>query len=728
MDSSFPDLLREHRVAAGLTQEALAERALLSSQAVGALERGDRRFPRRDTVVRIADALGLRDETREAFVAAAPSRSGHPKHATTRHRPQELPADTFGFIGRTGELAELDHGFTTAVVAVCGTAGVGKTALAVHWAHWVASAFPDGQLYMDLRGYDPDQPLAPAAALTALLRSLGFASADIPHEQAERANRYRTVLAERKMLVLLDNARDFEQIRDLLPGAPGSLAVVTSRDVLGELTVRHGAHRVTLDALTAADALRLLRVHIGPRVDAEPAAAAALVEQCARLPLALRIAAQLAATRPATTMATLAGELHDEQDRLALLDTGGPHGSAGAVLSWSYRHLPPAAARLFRLLAVHPGRHVDGYAAAALLDAPLGEARAVIATLARAHLLREVRPGRYDMHDLLRAYAASLPHDEPDAAARLSDYYVRAASAAMDEFAPFDHALRPAVPAGPAHLPAFGDRATALAWLDDERANLVAVGTVAHSVLFSRVLYRYLSIGAHYQEADALHAAALRASTLAERGDALVTYGVVLWRLGRSEEALTHYEEALPLMRAAGDRAGEARALVNQGVAYRWLGRHEEALACHRMAVEYLATTNDGWREARARDNLGLVHHSLGQYAEALAQQEHALALYRAADDPYGEAGVRSNLGVTCARLGRHAEALDHLERALASLRAVGDRRGEAETLNDLGTTLLALGQRAEAAERHRQALARADAIGDHHEHGRALEGLRLTR
>ena len=727
MDSSFPDLLREHRVAAGLTQEALAERALLSSQAVGALERGDRRFPRRDTVVRIADALGLHDEAREAFVAAAPSRGGTPRHpVATRHPPHELPADTFGFIGRADELAELDRGFATAVVAVCGTAGVGKTALAVHWAHWVASAFPDGQLYLDLRGYGPDQPLDPAAALTALLRSLGLGSADIPHEQAERANRYRTVLAERKMLVLLDNARDFEQIRDLLPGSSGSLTVVTSRDALGELTVRHGAHHVTLDALTTTEAHQLLRVHIGPRVDEEPAAAAALVEQCARLPLALRIAAQLAATRPATTMATLVGELHDEQDRLSLLDTGGPHGSAGAVLSWSYRHLPAEAARLFRLLAVHPGRHVDGYAAAALLDAPLGPARAVIAMLARAHLLREVRPGRYDMHDLLRAYAASLPHDEPEAEARLSAYYVRAAAAAMDGFAPFDRGLRPPVPAGSA--PTFPDRAAALAWLDEERWNLVAVGTRAHSVLFSRILYRYLSIGAHYQEADALHGAALRAASPSERGDALVTYGVVLWRLGRLDESLAHYEEALTLLRAAGDREGEARALVNQGLAYRWLGRFEEALECHRTAVDHMARTNDGWREARARDNLGLVHHSLSQYEEALEQQERALALYRAADDPYGEAGVRSNLGVTCARLGRHAEALDHLERALASLRDVGDRRGEAETLNDLGTTLLALGHRAEAAERHRQALTLADSIGDHQEHGRALEGLRLTR
>ncbi len=200
MDSSFPDLLREHRVAAGLTQEALAERALLSSQAVGALERGDRRFPRRDTVVRIADALGLHDEARDAFVAAAPSRGGTPRQASTTsaawHRPQELPADTFGFIGRTDELAELDRGFATTVVTVCGTAGVGKTALAVHWAHWVASAFPDGQLYLDLRGYGPDQPLDPAAALTALLRSLGVEGPWIAMATASGIQGYSVILSD----------------------------------------------------------------------------------------------------------------------------------------------------------------------------------------------------------------------------------------------------------------------------------------------------------------------------------------------------------------------------------------------------------------------------------------------------------------------------------------------------------------------------------------------------
>ncbi len=738
MDDSFRGMLRTYRIAAGLTQEALATRALLSEQAVGALERGERRFPRRDTVARIADALGLDGDARVEFVAAAPSRGGPRPAEPVGRVPRELPADTFGFIGRADELATLDRlPGSVGVVAVCGTAGVGKTALAVHWAHRSAPEFPDGQLYVDLRGYGPDQPLTPTAALTGFLRSLGIASSEIPMAQAERASRYRTLLAERRMLVVLDNAHDFAQVQDLLPGSSNSLVVVTSRDVLAGLTVRHGAHRVSLDALTTTEAHDLLRVHIGPHVDAEPLATAALVAECARLPLALRIAAQLAATRPAASMATLVGELADEGDRLALLDTGDPHGSATAVFSWSYHHLPADAARLFRLLGAHPGRQVDAYAAAALLDVELRAARSLIATLARAHLLREVGDGRYDMHDLLRAYAGSLAGAaEADAAlTRGYDYHVAASAAAMERFAPFDRHLRPAAPAGAAQVPRFADRAAALAWLDAERANLVALGAhgadhgrATHTGLLSRLLYRYLIIGAHYADAEHLYRAAVRVAAPQHRAEALTSHAIALWRLGRVDEALALYDLALAAVRATDDRMGEGRVLVNRGVTYRWLGRYDEAAEHHRRAIEIFVAAGDGWSEARARDNLGLVHYTVGGYADALEQQERALELYRAVGDPYGEAGVRSSLGVTCAQLGRHAEALDHHERALASHRAVGDRRGEAETLNDLGTTLLALGAPREASERHRQALARAEAVGDRYEHTRAREGMARCR
>jgi transcriptional regulator with XRE-family HTH domain len=412
--------IRSRRAAALLTQEELAHRAGVDARTIRDIETGRTTKPRASTVRMLVGALA----------AVVPHKDPRPALA----RPRELPPDTIGFTGRSGSLAELDrllglakpHPTAVVIAAVSGTAGVGKTALAVHWAHRMADAFPDGQLYADLRGYDPGQPVAPTDVLAAFLDSLG--GVDIPPGQAERASRLRTLLAERRMLILLDNAFDSEQVRDLIPGTPGSVVLVTSRDSLAGLVVRHGAHRVDLDPLPANEALALLRVSIGGRVHAEPVAATALAEQCARLPLALRIAAQLAATRPTATLAELVTELADQHHRLDLLDTGDPHSSVRTVFSWSYRHLPEPAARLFRLLGPHPGRDIDLPAAAALAGTDLRVARQHVDMLARANLLQETGRNRYGMHDLLRAYAARLardqdpPHTQPATLERLAGY------------------------------------------------------------------------------------------------------------------------------------------------------------------------------------------------------------------------------------------------------------------------------------------------------------------
>jgi DNA-binding SARP family transcriptional activator len=339
----------------------------------------------------------------------------------------QLPLDTGAFIGRAGELAALDRMLaatigrtaqgsqrdarpTAAVISVVwGTAGVGKTGLAVHWAHRVHGAFPDGQLYVNLRGCDPEQPVPAGVALAGFLRALGMEGPGIPLETDERAAAYRTLLDRRRMLVVLDNAATAEQVRPLLPGSPSSLVLVTSRDSQAGLVARHGAKRLDLDVLPLNDAVALLRVLIGGRADTAPAASARLARLCARLPLALRVAAELAAAVPAMTVAQLADEMADERRRLDLLDAGGdPRSAVRSVFSWSYRCLPTETARLFRLLGLHNGPDVDLSAAAALTASTHGQARRELEQLARGHMIHRAGPGRYVMHDLLRAYAADL--------------------------------------------------------------------------------------------------------------------------------------------------------------------------------------------------------------------------------------------------------------------------------------------------------------------------------
>ncbi|MCA1673826.1 MAG: AfsR family transcriptional regulator, partial [Actinobacteria bacterium] len=356
----------------------------------------------------------------------------------------------------------------------------GKTALALRWAHRVRGEFPDGQLYVNLRGYDPDQPLVATDALAGFLRALGMAGQHIPLEVDERATAYRSLLDGRRMLIVLDNASSVEQVRPLLPGSPSCLVVVTSRDSLAGLVARHGARRLELDLLPAEDAVALLRALIGERVEAEPEAAAALAGQCAWLPLALGVAAELAATRPTVSLAQLVSELADHQRRLELLDAGGdPRTAVRAVFSWSYQHLPVETARAFRLIGLHPGLDLDPYAAAALTDTSRDHAQHLLDLLARAHLIQSTSSGRYGMHDLLRAYATHLvtiedPENERRAAlTRLFDHYLGTAAAAMDIFIPAEQYRRPCIPPLATPSPPMSDPTTARAWLDAERATLV---------------------------------------------------------------------------------------------------------------------------------------------------------------------------------------------------------------------------------------------------------------
>ncbi|MGH3898786.1 MAG: ATP-binding protein, partial [Pseudonocardiaceae bacterium] len=515
--------------------------------------------------------------------------------------PAQLPPAVEVFTGRSQELVELDHLLartadqataaqvtgrdSTSVVisAVSGTAGVGKTELALRWAHRVRGEFPDGQLYVNLRGFDPDQPLSAADALAGFLRALGLAGQNIPVEVEERAAAYRSLLNGRRMLVVLDNASSVEQVRPLLPGAPSCVVVVTSRDSLAGLVARHGAQRLDLDLLPLEDAVALLAALIGGRVRAEPEAAATLAQLCARLPLALRVAAELAAARPTITLAQLIGELADEQRRLELLDAGGDARTAvRAVFSWSYQHLPAAAARAFRLIGLHPGPDFDPYAVAALAGTSLDQAQQMVDLLARARLTRDPRPGRYGMHDLLRAYATHLADvedseaDRHAALTRLFDHYLATAAAAMDTLVPAEQHRRPRVPPPAIPTPPMPDPATARAWLDAERTTLTAAsaysaayGWPGHTTRLATTLFRYLAVGGHISDGLTIHTYALRVARHtgepAAEVNALLNLGHIYWKQGHYQQAAERLQQALTLTREIGDRLGEARALNNLG-------------------------------------------------------------------------------------------------------------------------------------------------------------------
>ncbi|MFC7530886.1 BTAD domain-containing putative transcriptional regulator [Actinoplanes sp. GCM10030250] len=719
--------------------------------------------------------VALSGPAADARVAVAP-----PAPAATV--PTQLPADVRAFTGRSGELTALDRLLAPpdgdepplTVALLSGTAGVGKSALAVRWAHRVRDSFPDGQLYVNLRGYDAEQPVAVADALAGFLTALGVRGTELPLGTDERAGRYRSELTGRRMLVLLDNASSVEQVRPLLPGTGSCLVLITSRDSLPGMVAVHGAERVNLDLLPLPDAVGLLRKLIGDRVDREPAAAADLAAACARLPLALRIAAELAAERTDVPLADLVAELGDHS-RLDLLDAGGdPRAEVRAVFSWSYQNLPADAARVFRLLGLHPGvtAHVD--AVAALIGAGAGEARRLLGVLARASLVQAGRGGRYTMHDLLRAYASELAvrHDaEPDrraALTRLFDHYLAGSVAAMATLYPAGGSPAPASPAG-------GDQDAARAWIEAERPNLAAVcthgaahGWYRHTITLAETLFRYLDAGGPVAEAanvtasavSAAHAAGdtgAQARALSNLGrlhrrqgrlheaaatyrQALTLYGqlgepaaeaVVLrnlgsvdWRLGDYRRAADHYRRALTLYGHLGDDAGQADAQVSLGLVDARLGDENQAAQRFGSALELYATLGDRFSEAYVLSLLARLPHRPAPLDRAAGHLEQSLDAVRRTGDRTAEAYVLTDLAAIHARQGRLTDAAGHLRRALVLHRRIGDRASEAEALNDLGQVLRAAGDAAEARIQHDQALALAEEIGDRYEQARAHDGI----
>jgi DNA-binding SARP family transcriptional activator len=703
--------------------------------------------------------------------------------------PQELPGPVPQFVGRAAELADLTGMLerasaqkprTLVISAIAGMAGIGKTALAMQWAHQVADRFPDGQLHVNLRGHDPGPPMPAGDALAGFLRSLGVAEQDIPAETEERAARYRSLLAGRRMLIMIDNAGDVEQVRPLLPGSPSCVAVVTSRDSLAGLVARHGACRLDLGLLSPAEAMGLLRAVIGERVDAEPEAAVTLAGYCARLPLALRVAAERAAASPGVSLADVTSELADRQERLDLLDAAGDRLTAvRAVFSWSVRHLDDEAARAFRLLGLHPGADFDAYAAAALTGTTLRQARWLLDRLVRAHLIQPAGTGHYDLHDLLRAYAAEQAadqdseHERRAALTRLFDHYLATAAAAAGTLFPADPD-QPALPQPAGPVPPVTNPAAALAWLDAQRSTLVAVaahaadhGWPGHAIGLGATIFRYVDVGC-FTEAAAMHTharhAAAQAGDRAAEAAALAMLGAADAGQGRLRQAAGHLEQALALCRGDGNRIGEARVLGHLGMVAYCQGRYQRSAGCHRKALAIYLEIGDHAGEARELHGLGVVDLRLGRYAQAAGHLRRALALFRDVGLRSGEAHVLGRLGelelqqaryvqaagllrrslelgreigsrscqaralawlgLSELRQGHRRQAIGHLRQSLALHSQAGNCSGQAEALNGLGEAFLAARQAGQASARHAAALALAIQCGDQPEQARARSGL----
>jgi DNA-binding SARP family transcriptional activator/Tfp pilus assembly protein PilF len=654
--------------------------------------------------------------------------------------PRELPAPVAGFAGRGGELATLTRlldrsaeQVPTAIVisAIGGTAGVGKTALAVHWAHQVAGRFPDGQLYVNLRGYDPDQPVTAADVLARFLRALGVPGQDIPPDEDERAARYRSRLAGKRMLIVLDNARDEAQVRPLLPASPASLVLVTSRAQLSGLAAAEGARLLSLDVLAHEQAVQLLTARTGSaRAGAEPGAVAEIAGLCARLPLALAVAAARAAARPAFPLAALAAELRDAAGRLDALDAGDPAASVRAVFSWSYSQLSADAARMFRLLGLHPGPDISVPAAASLAATGQPQARRQLGELARAHLIAEHVPGRYAFHDLLRAYAADRARatdPQPDraaAAGRVLDHYLHTASRAAEVLNPAMELITLAPPSPGTVAGQIAGPRQALAWFEAEHEVLLAAVTLAgHSGADSCAwqlpwaMMPFLRNRGHYQEWAAIQRTALAAATRAGDAAGQAVSGRLLaaacLELGDYDQAAGHFDSSLRLYRRLGDRRREATARQDLGVLAERRGRYSDALGHQQQALRLSRAAGDKAGEAEALNNVGWCHGLLGDYRQARAFCRQALALCAETGHRRAEGHAWDSLGYAEQQLGNFGEAAACYQRALGIAREFGERWGEAETLAHLGDIRQAAGDLPRAVQAWRQALAILDDI--HH-------------
>ena len=644
--------------------------------------------------------------------------------------PRQLPGTVSGFTGRAAELAALTRTMdeasaespgTVVISAIGGTAGVGKTALALHWAHQVAARFPDGQLYVNLRGFDPSGvPMPTAEALRGFLDALSVHPDRIPTQPEARAGLYRSLVADRRVLIVLDNARDEQQVRPLLPANPASMVIVTSRNHLGGLAAADRARLLTLDVLGQDEAVRMLTARLGAsRAAAEPAAVGEIASLCERLPLALAVAAARAEARPDFPLTALAAELRDRVGRLDALDAGDPAASVRAVFSWSFRQLSAEAARMFRLLGLHPGPDISPAAAASLAAMAEPEARRLLAELTRAHLVAEHLPGRYALHDLLRTYAADQARrtdSEPERAAavgRVLDHYIHSAREGAFIVFPSHGKIPLPSPSPGTAAELFTVHEQALAWFDAEYYVLLAAVALAvdwglddHAWQVTMAMHPFLAERGRDPEWTAIKRMTMAAARRADA--AMVASGArkIAGTLGDYEWVPEYYANVARLYEQRGNRNGQAICLYSLASLAEFQGQYAEALSHAEQAAALFRDTGDKAGETELLNAVGWYHALLRDYPQARDLCRQALALNTHHGSRHLEAIIWNNLGYTEFHAGDFGEAAACYEHALRIFRSVGDRWGEAESLTDLGDSRQAVGESLQAREAWQQALA----------------------
>lgn len=692
-----------------------------------------------------------------------------PDASATAFRPAEIPADVVDFTGRVRELEALDAFLPSGdeplssgmlIIAITGTGGAGKTALAVRWAHKVAMRFPDGQLHLNLQGYSQGSPMQPIEALATMLRALGVDADDVPVEPDEAARLFRSVLADKRMLLVLDNACSAEQVRPLLPGSSGCLVLITSRNRLAGLVASHGARRLTVDPLSEDEAMELLGRILGPdRIANEREAVSRLARACAFLPLALRIAAANLEGEPHRSIAAYVDELH-KGDRLGALRIVDDSQAVQTVFDASYTGLPIDTRRVFRLLGLAPGPDIAMDAVAALAGLDKEQVSLVVGQLVAAHLVQPSAPGRFTAHDLLRLYmkqraqAEDGPEERTAAVETLLHWYLDHARAAARILHP--HMLRLADLEHPAPAARFDDHATAVDWLDAERLNLVAAidhaaayGPRSVAWLLADVLRGYFWLRGHV--VDWLRIGRVSRAAAAVSGDlcgetvACISLAFAHYSQGRYRRAIDNYQTALELSTSAGWEAGRATALSNLGLAEASAGNLRHAVDSLEAAADIDRRLGRTLGLATTMRALGQVKVQLGFPWEALRYLEEALAFYERAGSDSGRAMTLGSLAYvlrilsrfdeavrcgaraldihhgtgdqdgetdaleTLARIhceaGRHRDALDHASASLALIEKTDRRRSLPATLNTLGRICLATGDARQAVAHHEQAI-----------------------
>jgi tetratricopeptide (TPR) repeat protein len=654
--------------------------------------------------------------------------------------PAQLPHSISDFTGREAEIKMLnallpgdgaDAGGPIIIAAITGMAGVGKSALAVHWSHQIRDRFPDGQLYVNLRGFDPaGQAMDPANAVRGFLDVFAVPPERIPVDLDEQGALYRSILADLRVLILLDNARDGRQVRLLLPGSPGCLVVVTSRSQLIGLAATDAAHSVSIDLLPSHEARRLLTRRLGPeRVAAEPAAVNEIIRACAGLPLALSIVAARAAANPRLLLAGLAHELRETRG-LDALDGGDTRTNVRTVFSWSYRALSASAARLFRLLGMHAGPDIGVLAAASLAGEASARTRALLIELTRAHLLTQQSRGRFAFHDLLRAYSRELG-DTPDSAAerraalhRVLDHYLYTAYRADELLRPNREETLGLIPAVEGVTPQkLSDHRKALSWFDTEYQVLLAAlrqavseGFDVHTWQLAWALTSFFDRQCHWHDAVASQQAALDAANrlgdLYGQAVSHVSLANAYTRLGRHEAAKSHLEKAVHLYEELEDKTGQAQAHRSIAWVFEQMGECREALPYAQRALELSRAAGQRTGQARALNAIGWFHLQLGAPEEALVHCQLALALHKEIEDQIWQANTLDSIASAYHRLGSYEEAAAYYRQALDLYRDFGDRYNEADAWACLGDTYFAAGDPVSADAAWRNALAILDDLG----------------